>query len=383
MYRYRIYPSRKQKDRLFMAFYICKEIYNELLELNIHSYNLFGKTLNRFDYNKLLSGKYSEIHSQVKQNISDRVAKAFQNFFRRAKDQTCKEKGFPRFKSKIHSITYPQGGFKFVSDRRLYLSKIGNVPIVLHRIPKGKLKTLTIKKNKAGQWFAIFACEIDIESVRHQSKEQVGIDVGLENFATISNGITIENPRHIKKAEERLKRLQRSVSRKIKGSRNRRKAIHLLAVQHVRIANQRTDFLHKLSRNIVQQYGFIAVENLNIKGMVRNHCLAKHISDASWSEFIRYLEYKAVMSGSKLVKVDPRNTSKTCSKCGAVAEMPLNQRQFSCPNCGFVCHRDLNASINILKVGQGLPELNARGHDVRPSHLKAVMDEAGTIRDKS
>jgi len=380
MYQYRLYPSRKQTELLFNSFKTCKTIYNELLELSIETYKTSGKTLKCYDYNKHLTGKHRELHSQVKQNISDRVYKSFQNFFRRAKDSLYKKKGFPRFKSSIHSITYPQSGFKFISQRRLHVSKIGNVPIVLHRIPKGKIKALTIKRNKAGQWFAIFSCEIDIKPVKHKSKEQVGIDVGLEQFATISNGIAIDNPRHIKKAEERLNRLQRRVSRKIKGSKNRRKAIHLLAVQHLKVANQRTDFLHKLSKEITQKYGFIAVEKLNINGMVKNHHLAKHITDASWDTFIRMLEYKAVTSGSRLVKINPRNTSKTCSKCGAIADISLNQRQFNCPACGFVCHRDLNASINILKVGRDSPEPNACGHGVRPSHLKAVVDEAGTTQ---
>jgi putative transposase len=356
-------------------------IYNELLELSIDTYKSSGKTLRCYDYNKHLTGKHKELQSQMKQNISDRVHKAFQNFFRRNKDPSCKKKGFPRFKSRVHSITYPQSGFKFLSERKLHVSKIGNIPIILHRVPKGKIKTLTIKRNKAGQWFAVFSCEVDIKKPVHKSKETAGIDVGLERFATISNGKTIDNPRHIKKAEERLKRLQRKVSRKIKGSRNRKKAIHLLAVQHVKVANQRNDFMHKTSRMLVNKYSFIAVEKLNVNGMVKNHHLAKHISDASWDAFIRMLEYKAVTSGSRLVKVNPRNTSKTCSRCGAIIGMPLNQRQFNCSVCGFVCHRDLNAAINILKVGRDSPEPNARGHDVRPSSVKAVVDEAGTTCD--
>jgi putative transposase len=253
---------------------------------------------------------------------------------------------------------------------------------VLHRIPKGKVKTLTIKINKAGQWFAIFTCEVDVKPVKYTSSEQVGIDVGIENFATISNGVIIENPQYLIKAEQRLKRLQRSVSRKVKGSKNRRKAIHLLAVQHIKVANQRIDFLHKTSRLMTQKYGFIAVEDLSINNMVRNHHLAKHISDASWGVFIRMLEYKAVTSGSTLVKINPKDTSRTCSKCGAIADMPLNQRMFRCVVCGFVCHRDLNASINILRVGQGLPEPYACGHDVRPPSV-AFVDESGTIRSKS
>lgn len=356
MYRYRIYPSRKQKVRIINSLKTCKAIYNELLDTSKKTYKETGKTLRKFDYNKQLTGKYPEVHSQVKQNVSDRVHKAFSNFFRRVKDPKEKRKGFPRFKSRVNSITFPQSGFKILSDKRLRLSKVGNVPIILHRVPKGKIKTLTIKQNKAGQWFATFACEVETPSVKHPSSENVGLDVGLENYAVLSNGEFIDNPRHILKAEKRLKLLQRRLSRKKKGSANRRKARFKLSKQHIKVTNQRTDFLHKLSHRIAKSYSFIAVEDLNVKSMLNNHWLAKSISDASWSNFIRCLEYKAVTSGSKLVKVNPRNTSKTCSKCETITEMPLSKREFLCPNCGFACHRDLNSAYNILRIGQDLPE---------------------------
>lgn len=383
MYQYRLYPSQKQEKRLFNTFNICKNIYNELLELSISVYKENNITLNRYNFNNLLIGLYPEVFSQVKQNVSDRVHKAFQNFFRRCKDQSSKKKGFPRFKSQINSITYTQSGFKFSSDKRLYASKIGDIPIVLHRIPKGTVKTLTIKRNRVGQWFAIFACEIDVKTVKNTSKKEIGIDVGLTSFATTSDGMFVDNPQYLVKAEKRLRLLSRRLSRKKKGSKNRRKARHLLAKQHLKVSNQRLDFLHKLSYELTKNNKTIAVEDLNIKGMLHNHHLAKHIYDASWNAFVNMLEYKAVTSGSTLIKVNPKNTSKTCSKCGAIADIPLKQRIYRCIVCGFVCHRDLNASINILKIGQDLPESNACGHDVRPSSLKAVVVETGTILDNS
>src|SRR3990167_8395911 len=192
-YKFRVYPSRKQKIRLFSSFITCKQIYNEILSLNKDAYKFGNVTLNKFDFNKYLAGKFEQVHSQTKQNVSDRVHKAFANFFRRVKDKSCKEKGFPRFKSRVQSITFPQSGFKLLSDRRLKLSKIGSIPIILHRIPKGKIKTLTIKQNKIGQWFAVFACELPSVAVVHPSSEKVGIDVGLESFVTISNGESIAN----------------------------------------------------------------------------------------------------------------------------------------------------------------------------------------------
>ena len=355
MYQYRLYPSKNQKIKIINSLKVCKAIYNELLESSINTYKETKKTPRKFDYNKLIKGKYP-IHSQVAQNVSDRVHKAFSNFFRRAKDKSCKQKGFPRFKSRVNSITFPQSGFKILSDKRLHLSKIGNIPIILHRIPKGKIKTLTIKQNNIGQWFAIFACEIPDKVVIHPSTEKIGIDVGLERFATLSNGEVIANPRYLIQSEHRLKLLQRRFSRKKKGSVNRRKGRFRLAKQHLKVANQRNDFLHKISRTITHKFAIINVEKLNITSMLKSHWLAKSIGDASWNTFIRNLEYKAVTSGSKLEKVNARNTSRTCSECGTITEMPLAKRNFSCQKCGFGCHRDLNASINIRNGMGGLPK---------------------------
>ena len=383
MYKYRLYPSKEQEKILFNTFNICKNIYNELLELSISVYKENNVTLNRYDFNNLLTGLYPEIFAQIKQDVSDRVHKSFQNFFRRCKNPACKKKGFPRFKSRVNSITYPQNGFKFISEKKLHASKIGNIPIILHRSPKGKIKTMTIKVNKAGQWFAIFACEIEIPITKHPSTEKIGIDVGLTSFATFSDGKNISNPRYIVKAEKRLKRLHKQLSRKKRGSKNRFKTKKILAKQYVKTADQRRDFLHKESCRITKSYSFIAVEKLDIKGMLHNRYLSKHISDASWNSFIKMLSYKTVESGGQLVQINPRNTSKTCSKCGAVADMPLDQRMYRCSVCGFVCHRDINASINILKIGQDLPESNACGHDVRPPFEEAVVVEAGTILDNS
>lgn len=381
MFKYRLYPSNKQIKRLINCFEICKIAYNELLEFSINNYKETKKSTSKFDFDKYLSGGYKEIHSQVVQNVSDRVHKAFQNFFRRAKDKSSKEKGFPRFKSRINSITYPQSGFKFVNERRLYASKVGNIPIIIHRIPKGKIKTMTIKKNKANQWFACFSCEMLDVNMIHPSKEKIGIDVGIENFATLSNGEIVSNPRFLIKSEKRLSKLYRIMSKRKKGSKNRFKARIRVARQYNNIINQRTDFLHKISYNISKTYSIIAIEDLMIKNMVKNPHLAKHINDASWNNFIQMLSYKAVRSGGQLIKVNPRGTSKTCNNCGAIIDMPLSKRKFKCPSCFIVLHRDLNASINIYDRA-GLAQISTPvGDTIRPS-LKARVIESGTICDK-
>jgi len=390
MYQFRLYPSGKQANQLSQQLDICRRAYNELLEISIETYNNTGKGLTKFDLDdciKYLDVDTSIVFSQVLQNISDRLNKAFRNFFRRCKEKKSGKQidvGYPRFKKWFRSITYPQMGFKFKSDRRLYVSKIGNIPIILHRLPRGKTKTLTIKRNRANQWFAVFSCEFDNKPETHKYPEnKVGIDVGLENFATLSDETIIQNPRFLVKSEKKLARFQRRLSRKVKGSANRRKAILKVARIHNKIANQRTDFLHKQSRVIADEYGFVAVEKLNINGMVHNHRLAKHVNDASWNRFIQMLGYKASSAGSQVVCVDPKGTSQSCSKCGKTVPKTLSEREHNCPFCGLKMHRDLNASIEILnRATVGLSGSHACGDHVRPSAKKAVVKEAGTICGK-
>jgi len=382
-FKYRIYPSQKQIIKLNKTISDCCFIYNKLLETKINAYKTDKNNLSQFDLNKLTKDIDVPIHSQVKQNISKRINDAFNHFFRRIREKKGKV-GFPRFKSlnRYKSITFPQSGFKFISDKRLFVSKIGNIPIILHRVLKGKLKTFTIKKTALG-WFAIFSCEnIPIEKIEVEDNH-IGIDVGIESFAILSNGERIENPKFLIKSEKKLARLQRRLSRKKKGSSNRRKVRIKVAKLHQRIFNQRQDFLHKTSFTLIKQFKIISVEKLTIKNMVKNHYLAKSINDASWGYFVQMLSYKVEKTGGQLVKVSPRNTSRTCSQCGNVQDMPLANREFKCLKCGFVCHRDLNASTVIDRAGQVQifsSEENACGETVRPSHQeKARLVEAGTI----
>ena len=376
-FRYKIYPSKKQIVKLNKTISDCCFIYNKLLEAKINAYKNDKASLSKFDLDKLTKDFEFSIHSQVKQNISKRINDAFQHFFRRVKEKKGKV-GFPRFKTlnRYKSITFPQSGFKFISDKRIFVSKIGNIPIVLHRVPKGKLKTFTIKKTALG-WFAIFSCaNVPAENIEVQDNH-IGIDFGIESFAVMSNGEVIENPKFLIKSEKKLARLQRRLSRKKKGSANRRKARFKVAKLHQRIFNQRQNFLHKTSFSIIKQFKIISVEKLQIKNMVKNHYLAKSINDASWGFFVQMLSYKVERTNGQLVKVNPKNTNRTCSKCGNIQDMPLSQREFKCLKCGFICHRDLNASLNIDRFG--LSQIYACEHDVRPSSLKAIVDESGTI----
>jgi putative transposase len=234
------------------------------------------------------------VYSQVLQNQADRLSKAFSNFFRR-----CQEKkegvivGYPRYKKLVHSITYPQnnGSFKLVGSK-LKMSKIGRVPIVLHRAVPGVIKTMTIKRDRAGQWFAVFCCELANEEIVLHQGPSVGLDQGLKSFVVGSDGLVIDPPQFLRKSEKRLAKEQRKLSRKEKGSKNRRKQRSKVARVYLKVANQRDDFLHKLSRELAEKYSVIVVEDLRVEDLIKNYSLAKSFNDAGLSAFILMLEHK-------------------------------------------------------------------------------------------
>lgn len=356
-FKYRVYPTKKQVLCLNRQMWLAKELYNALLDKSKEQYKENGKTFSQFDMSyhiiKLKDERqeFSEIYSQVLQNISKRISGAYKAFFRRVKEKKNGKKidvGFPRIKKFVCSLTYPQSGFKFKNQRRLSLSKIGSIPIVLHRIPKGEIKTCTIKRYHSGKWYVIFSNEMQLQEFKSNGKNEVGIDVGLTNFITTSNGDKIEPPRYLRKSEEKLKILHRRVSRKKKGSNNRRKAKLRLSRQYEKVSNQRMDFLHKLSKKQVDSYSKIKVEKLKIQNMIKNHCLAKSIADASWSKYIQMLHYKAESAGCVVEDVAPEYTTKTCNQCGNRENIGLSERIFKCSSCGNVDDRDVNAAKNIL-----------------------------------
>jgi putative transposase len=342
-YKYRIYPTSKQKVKLFHSFEVSKNTYNDLLSKQKQVYSECKKSLSKFDMNQLIK-KTDSVHSQVLQNVSDRLSKSFENFFLRCKDPSCKKKGFPRFKSNVKSITYPQSGYKFLNERRLKVSKIGSIPIVLHRLMRGKIKTLTIKRNNADQWFAYFSCEVN-DNIVDDSLPVVGLDVGKQYFTVGSDGFSTEYPFFKEKQRRKLKLLHRQVSRKKKGSKNRQKAIHKLNICYNNITNRREDFSHKLSHHFSKNYSHIAVENLNINNMVANGFKVsnRRTLDVAWRSFFQKLTYKAVIS-----EVKPQYSSQECSNCGKRKKIPLSERHYVCSHCGLHLHRDLNASFNIL-----------------------------------
>jgi putative transposase len=360
LYRFRLYPSRTIENNMLKTLETCKRTYNEMLDICQATYEMTGKGQTKFDMNRCIrygvDADISMIHSQVLQNVNDRLAKAYSNFFRRVKEKRLGRNikvGYPRHKKYCKSFTYPQSGFS-IKGKKLMLSKIGMVNIKIGKTQNrinGVVKTLTIKRESSRKWFAIFSCVDNIPEPQMVNDKKIGIDVGLEHFANLSDGQMIDNPRFLIQSERKLKMLQRILSRKKRRSMNRKKAKLKLALMHERISNQRNDFLHKLSHHIVREYGVIAIENLNIRSMVRHPYLAKHISDASWGTFVNMLCYKAESAGTKLVKVNPRGTSQICSQCGHKVPKTLAQRWHFCPMCGLSINRDLNSAINIITEG--------------------------------
>lgn len=315
-FKYRLRPSKSQRTRLYRTLELCRRVFNETLATRKNIWEQEKKTLSLYDTNQLLPiwkrdhPELVSVHSQVLQNVQERVDLAFKAFFRRVK--AGEKPGYPRFRGQggYDSFTFKQSGFELLpAGKGLFISKIGAVRMVLHRPIQGRVKTLTVQRDAVGNWYASFACEVEPEPMPFK-QSAVGIDVGLESFATLSNGRKVENPRFFRQAEKELAKVQGLLSKAEKGTPERAK--RRKAVQHVhqRIANRRKDFAHQLSRRLVNRFGMIFFENLNITNMLRNHCLAKSIADASWNQLIVYTTYKAENAGREVVLIDPRNTSK-------------------------------------------------------------------------
>lgn len=340
----------------------CRWLYNELLEQRKLAHEDLGISLSKYQQSMLLpllkEGRpaLEQVHSQVMQNVVDRLDKAFQAFFRRCK--LGEEPGFPRFRGmhRYNSFCYPQSGF-FLIGKDLKLSKIGNIRVKMHRPIEGEIKTCTLRRNASGNWDVSFSCEVNVDPLAPK-QEAIGIDVGLEHFATFSNGQEIVNPRFFKYGEKTLAKAQKKLSLLKKGTPKRRKQGKVVAKVHERISNQRKDFCHKESKKIIDQYQYICIEDLNIKKMVEGSRLAKSITDASWNQFRQFLTYKAVEAGRKLEMVNPAYTSQDCSQCKHREEKKLSERMHCCSRCGYTATRDLNAAQNILALGlDGLGEI--------------------------
>lgn len=348
--KYRIYPTKSQGRLLNNNLEGCRLLYNKMLEQRKEGWENNKQSFSCYDQQKYfrnwLDKNNYNIHSQVQQNVAVRIDLAFKAFFRRLKNG--EKPGYPRFKGfgRYQSFTYPQSGWKIL-DKHITLAKIGKVKAVIHQTISGNIKTCIVKK-EGEEWYVVFTYETDSKNYESETQDSIGIDVGLKSFAIFSDQTLIDNPKFFKLEEKKIAKLQRRKEKKT----NKKKISKAIQKRHKKIKNKRKDFCHKLSRDIVNKYKTICVEDLDINQMKEdNKYLSKSIHDSSWRLFMDLLSYKAEDAGRKLIKINPAYTSQDCSECGYRVKKKLSDRIHNCPNCGLVIDRDLNASKNILRIG--------------------------------
>ena len=387
-YKYRIYPNKAIAERLQWVLDLCRELYNAALQERKEAYRYAGKAINMYgqmhdlvEIKEIIRPEYQEIGAHVLQDVLKRLNKAYDRFFARVKKGQTP--GYPRFqgRNRYDSFTYPDmSNWKLDSKKRppdkkgmfrvnLTLLKIGTVKLHLHRDMVGTIKTLTIKR-EGDHWYAVFLCEVENPEPLTVSYEDVGIDLGVTHFAALSNGEFIESSRYYRRGEKKIKKLQESLSRKKRGSHRRKKAVRLVAKAHRKVRNQRKDFAHKASRQLVNRYQVIVFEDLKTANLVKRPKpkqdeetgqylpngaaakagLNKSITDAGWSQFVEMCTYKAAWAGRTLFKVDPRYTSQICPNCGTLRKKTLDERWHSC-ECGCELDRDTASAKVILDVG--------------------------------
>jgi putative transposase len=359
-YKYKLKPTPEQERVLGRTLTLCRHVYNAAIGERREAWQKCSTSISYYQQKAELPGireslpEYGEVNAQVLQDVVLRVDRAFQAFFRRLREGQTP--GYPRFhgRDRYNSFTFPQvgehGGAR-LDNGFLALSKIGRIAVRWSRPLEGIPKTVTIGREADG-WYACFSCADVLVQPLPATGQETGIDLGIEAFATLADGTRVFHPGWYRKAERALKTAQRRVSRRKKGSNRRRKAVTLLAKVHQTVRRQRADFHHKTALSIIRENDTIYHEDLQTANMVKNHHLAKLISDAGWSQFLSILSFKAACAGRSVIAVPPAYTSQTCSGCGVLVSKGLSVRWHACPDCGASLHRDHNAAQNILALGK-------------------------------
>lgn len=370
-FEYRLYPNKEQSCLLMACLTESRKLYNEMLEITKAQYAEAGTFPTKYDLTAQFKGRGGEhVPATTVQMLADRLTKSLKRFLA-ARELGIPDVGFPRFKkpNRWHSLQLRQYGtsrdvWLDADNKHLHVpAKIGKfLKIKLHRPIEGTPKTVHLVHRADGHWYALIVCETEPHTEHLPSAcahPDIGIDVGLKSFLTDSEGDTVENPRFYRTSQKTLRRKQRQICRRKKGSNRRRKAARSTAQTHLKIARQRRDFHYKMAKQYAERYHVIAVEKLSILNMVQNHSLAKSILDASWGAFLDILSEKAGRAGHTVIRVNPRFTSQKCHTCGEIVQKSLSVRTHICPFCGSIADRDVNAAQNILKLarpGHGLQE---------------------------
>ena len=376
-YRFRLYPTEKQIQILNGTLETCRHLYNDSLGERSCYWDVgFFEQKQLLTLRKRDDKHLKQVHSQVLQDVILRLDKAYQAFFKKIMK-------YPKFKrrEKYNSFSYPQyGGFK-LNDGVIVLSCIGAVQIEMHRVPVGTLKRCTVLRD-VDQWYCCITADNGMEKPKQKPIENaVGVDVGLLNWMTLSNGDRIDNTLNFKAETQRIKKLQKRLSRKEKGSHNRQKARTSLAKTWRRVGRSRDDFEHKASKKLADKYDTIVFEKLNINNMVKNHNLAAAIMDATWGKLRQMTAYKVERRGGQVIIVNPSGTSQKCSGCGVVVPKDLSVRKHECPSCKLVLDRDHNAAMNILKLGLEQAHVEKQPLLVKQiSKFASVKQEARVLR---
>ncbi len=382
--KYRIYPNRETETKLVEALETCRWLYNRLLEETKKAKEA-GTSLRMYDCQNLIPALKEEnpalknVYSKALQMVNNVL---WGNIYGLAETRKRGRRiGHIRFKGEgwYKTLNYNQSGFAIDGDV-LTLSKIGTVRMELHRPIAGKVKGVLVKHGD-GKWYAVVQMDVEPQPLPDNGA-MVGIDVGLESFAVDSDGNSFENPRYLGRSLDKIKTAQRRLARKQKGSTNREKARVKLAKQHDKIENQRNDFLHKVSRYYVNNYGTICVEDLDVKGLKEkghHKGLHRNIGDAAWSRFLMMIGYKAESAGRTVVKVEARGTSQYCSHCGGEVPKKIWDRVHDCPHCGYKVSRDYNSARNILIAGVGHAEELAEPKPL----LHISVEQALTMRQEA